>query len=205
MASTKVRSWPQLKPRITHHACTVGFHVILHNEWSVLISAALIVRLGRRRGHSRFSRGLQRAVCSLRGWKTRLLSTIFLKSGNRTRGRGRMKNRPKNRKLPDFRISGKNLNSGKTANRTKSTVKVSSESMAQMVECSLIMWELLGSKPSWVCVFCCCWCWSHFFLSSENDAKIFFSKNKLSGDMGLMVQMLNLNFVAAAVSNYWEN
>ena len=106
--------WPQLKPRITHHACTVGFHVILHNEWSVLISAALIVRLGRRRGHSRFSRGLQRAVCSLRGWKTRLLASIFLKSGNRTRGRGRMKNRPKNRKLPDFRISGKNLNSGKT-------------------------------------------------------------------------------------------
>ena len=106
--------WPQLKPRITQHACTVGFHVILHNEWSVLISAALIVRLGRRRGHSRFSRGLQRAVCSLRGWKTRLLASIFLKSGNRTRGRGRMKNRPKNRKLPDFRISGKNLNSGKT-------------------------------------------------------------------------------------------
>ena len=114
MASTKVRSWPQLKPRITHHACTVGFHVILHNEWSVLISAALIVRLGRRRGHSRFSRGLQRAVCSLRGWKTRLLASIFLKSGNRTRGRGRMKNRPKNRKLPDFRISGKKRNSGKT-------------------------------------------------------------------------------------------
>ena len=41
-----------------------------------------------------------------------------------------------------------------------------------------------------------------FFLSSENDAKSFFSKNKLSGDIGLMVQMLNLNFVAAAVSNY---
>ena len=41
-----------------------------------------------------------------------------------------------------------------------------------------------------------------FFLSSENDAKIIFSKNKLSGDIGLMVQMLNLNFVAAAVSNY---
>ena len=35
MASTKVRSWPQFKPRITHHACSVGFHVILHNEWSV--------------------------------------------------------------------------------------------------------------------------------------------------------------------------
>ena len=35
--------------------------------------------------------------------------------------------------------------------------------------------------------------------------KSFFSKNKLSGDMGLMVQMLNLNFVAAAVSNYREN
>ena len=32
--------------------------------------------------------------------------------------------------------------------------------------------------------------------------KIFFSKNKLSGDKGLMVQMLNLDFVAAAVSNY---
>ena len=42
-----------------------------------------------------------------------------------------------------------------------------------------------------------------FFLSSENGAKkSFFSKNKLSGDIGLMVQMLNLNFVAAAVSNY---
>ena len=41
-----------------------------------------------------------------------------------------------------------------------------------------------------------------FFLSSENDAKIIFSKNKLSGDIGLMVQMLYLNFVAAAVSNY---
>ena len=85
-----------------------------HNITQRVISAALIVRLGRRRGHSRFSRGLQRAVCSLRGWKTRLLASIFFKSGNRTRGRGRMKNRPKNRKLPDFRISGKNLNSGKT-------------------------------------------------------------------------------------------
>ena len=40
------------------------------------------------------------------------------------------------------------------------------------------------------------------FLSSENDAKIIFSTNKLSGDIGLMVQMLYLNFVAAAVSNY---
>ena len=87
-----------------------------HNITQRVISAALIVRLGRgRRGHSRFLRGLQRAVCSLRGWKTRLLASIFFKSGNRTRGRGRMKNRPKNRKLPDFRISGKNLNSGKTA------------------------------------------------------------------------------------------
>ena len=26
-------------------------------------------------------------------------------------------------------------------------------SMAQMVACSLTMWEVLGSKPSWVCVF----------------------------------------------------
>ena len=41
-----------------------------------------------------------------------------------------------------------------------------------------------------------------FFLSSENDAKNHFSKNKLSGDIGLMVQVLDLNFVAAAVSNY---
>ena len=41
------------------------------------------------------------------------------------------------------------------------------------------------------------------FLSSENDAKNIFSKNKLSGDIGLMVQMLDLNFVAAAAaSNY---
>ena len=87
-----------------------------HNITQRVISAALIVRLGRgRRGHSRFLRGLQRAVCSLRGWKTRLLASIFFKSGNRTRGRGRMKNRPKNRKLPDFRISGKKRNSGKTA------------------------------------------------------------------------------------------
>ena len=27
-------------------------------------------------------------------------------------------------------------------------------SMAQMAECSLTMWEVLGSKPSWVCFFC---------------------------------------------------
>ena len=32
--------------------------------------------------------------------------------------------------------------------------------------------------------------------------KSFFQRNKLSGDIGPMVQMLNLNFVAAAVSNY---
>ena len=50
-----------------------------HNITQRVISAALIVRLGRgRRGHSRFLRGLQRAVCSLRGWKTRLLASIFL-------------------------------------------------------------------------------------------------------------------------------
>ena len=52
---------------------------------------------------------------------------------------------------------------------------------------------------------CCCWCWSHFFYLQKMMQKIIFSKNKLSGDIGLMVQMLNLNFVAAAVSNYWEN
>ena len=37
--------------------------------------------------------------------------------------------------------------------RTKTMVKVSSEAMAQMVECFLIMQEVLGSKPSGVCVF----------------------------------------------------
>jgi len=42
-----------------------------------------------------------------------------------------------------------------------------------------------------------------FFLSSENEAKNhFFSKNKLSGDIGLMIQMVNLIFFSAAVSNY---
>ena len=34
------------------------------------------------------------------------------------------------------------------------------------------------------------------FLSSENEAKNhFFSKNKLSGDIGLMIQMFNLIFL----------
>ena len=41
-----------------------------------------------------------------------------------------------------------------------------------------------------------------FFYLQKMMQKIVFSKNKLSGDIGLMVQMLNLNFVAAAVSNY---
>ena len=44
-----------------------------------------------------------------------------------------------------------------------------------------------------------------FSIFRKWSKKSFFSKNKLSGDIGLMVQMLNLNFVAAAVSNYWEN
>ena len=35
--------------------------------------------------------------------------------------------------------------------------------------------------------------------------KIILSQNELSGYICLMVQMLNLNFVAAAVSNYREN
>ena len=39
------------------------------------------------------------------------------------------------------------------SNRTKTTVKVSNEAMAQLVEYSLTMWEVLGSKPSWVWVF----------------------------------------------------
>ena len=44
----------------------------------------------------------------------------------------------------------------------------------------------------------------HFVAAavSNNCKKSFFQKNKLSGYIGLMVQMLNLNFVAAAVSNY---
>ena len=89
------------------------------------------------------------------------------------------------------------------SNRTKTTVKVSSEAMAQMVECSLTMWEVLGSKSSWVCFFGVVDVGAIFFLSSKNDAKnIFFQKTNY---IGLMVQMLNLNFVAAAVSNYWEN
>ena len=41
-----------------------------------------------------------------------------------------------------------------------------------------------------------------FFYLQKMMQKTFFQKNKLSGDIGLMVQMLNLNFVAAAVSNY---
>ena len=41
-----------------------------------------------------------------------------------------------------------------------------------------------------------------FFLSSENDANNHLKKKKLSGDIDLMEQMLNLNVVAAAVSNY---
>ena len=39
------------------------------------------------------------------------------------------------------------------SNRTKTTVKVSNEAMAQLGEYSLTMWEVLGSKPSWVWVF----------------------------------------------------
>ena len=91
------------------------------------------------------------------------------------------------------------------SNRTKTTVKVSSEAMAQLVEYSLTMWEVLGSKPSWICVFVVVDVGVIFFYLQKMMQKSFFSKNKLSGDMGLMVQMLNLNFVAAAVSNYWEN
>ena len=78
-------------------------------------------------------------------------------------------------------------------------------SMTQMVECSLTMWEVLGSKPSWVCVFVVVDVGAIFSIFRKWCKKSFFSKNKLSGDIGLMVQMLNLNFVAAAVSNYWEN
>ena len=62
-----------------------------------------------------------------------------------------------------------------------------------------------GLKNQLSLCFCCFWCWSHFFYLQKMMQKIFFSKNKLSGDIGLMVQMLNLNFIAAAVSNYWEN
>ena len=40
-----------------------------------------------------------------------------------------------------------------------------------------------------------------FFLSSENEAKNHFFQ-KQSGDIGLMIQMFNLIFFAAAVSNY---
>ena len=62
-----------------------------------------------------------------------------------------------------------------------------------------------GIKTQLSLCFCCCWCWSHFFYLQKMMQKLFFQKNKLSGDIGLMVQMLNLNFVAAAISNYWEN
>ena len=48
-------------------------------------------------------------------------------------------------------------------------------SMAHMVECSLTMWEVLGSKHSWVC-FLLLLMLEPFFLSSENDAKLIFSK-----------------------------
>ena len=41
-----------------------------------------------------------------------------------------------------------------------------------------------------------------FFYLQKMMQKSFFQKNKLSGDIGLTVQMHNLNFVAAAVSNY---
>ena len=51
-------------------------------------------------------------------------------------------------------------------------------SMAQMVECSLTMWKVLGSKHSWVCVFVVVdvrdifsifrkWCKNHFFQKTN--------------------------------------
>ena len=62
-----------------------------------------------------------------------------------------------------------------------------------------------GIKTQLSLFFCCCWWWSHFFYLQKMMQKIIFSKNKLSGDIGLMIQMLNLIFFAAAVSKYWEN
>ena len=90
------------------------------------------------------------------------------------------------------------------SNRTKTTVKVSNEAMAQLVEYSLTMWEVLGSKPSWVWVFVVVDVGAIFFYLQKMMQKIMFSKNELSGEICLMVHMLSLNFVAAAVSNYWE-
>ena len=72
------------------------------------------------------------------------------------------------------------------SNRTKTTVKVSNEAMAQLVEYSLTMWEVLGSKPSWVCVFVVVDVGAIFFYLQKMMQKIIFSKNKLSGDIGLM-------------------
>ena len=71
--------------------------------------------------------------------------------------------------------------------------------------CGVNIWGFTLSSGEGRLSSCCCWCWSHFFYLQKMMQKIIFSKNKLSGDIGLMVQMLNLNFVAAAVSNYWEN
>ena len=56
------------------------------------------------------------------------------------------------------------------------TVKVSSEAMAQMVECSLTMWEVLGSKPSWVCVFVVVDVGAIFFYLQKMMQKYFFQK-----------------------------
>ena len=42
------------------------------------------------------------------------------------------------------------------------------------------------------------------FYLQKMKQKIIFSKNKLSGDIGLMIQIFHLNFFAAAVSNYCE-
>ena len=48
--------------------------------------------------------------------------------------------------------------------------------MAQMVECSLIMWEVLGSKPSWVCVFVVVDVGAIFFYLQKMMQKSFFQK-----------------------------
>ena len=54
------------------------------------------------------------------------------------------------------------------------TVKLSSEDMAQMVECSLTMWEVLGSKPCWVCVFVVVDVGAIFFYLQKMMQKYFF-------------------------------
>ena len=64
------------------------------------------------------------------------------------------------------------------SNRTKTTVKVSSEAVAQASDGRVLPYHVRGTgiktQLSLCFCCCCCCCWSHFFLSSENDAKTHF-------------------------------